>query len=245
MKGKADLVAFEVSSVAGCFQLTLWPCPQECVASGFSAHSAASFSQHSRNSGAALGLFVMYEFVFFKWWTVFKFFLNKVDLKTAKFFEISSWFCWAPFRFLVANGQGKPRKIVWKDTETLKMPCFPWSAVSYYTNRKKLFRQGSSLSNAILRQELSRELWLQEGNCVITLFKSIIACKFLGKQRYIINIGAQHCSWPIGIPYSDFPQEKSLYSRWVNVMIGQDTHFRFYLKAKTLDDSVKFPLSLD
>ena len=66
MKGKADLVAFEVCSVGGCFELTLWPCPQECVASGFSTHSAASFSQHSRNSGAALRLFVMYEFVFFE-----------------------------------------------------------------------------------------------------------------------------------------------------------------------------------
>ena len=132
MKGKADLVALEVCSVAGCFELTLWPSPQECITPGFSAHLAASFSQHFRNSGAALRLFVMYEFIFFEWWTVFKFFLNKVDLKTAKFFETASWFCWAPFRFLVANGQGKPRKIVWKDTETLKMPYFPSSAVSYY-----------------------------------------------------------------------------------------------------------------
>ena len=79
---------------------------------------------------------------------------------------------------------------------------------------------------------------------MITLFKGIIACKFLGKQQCIINIGAQYCSWPTGIPYSDFPQEKSLYSRWVNVMICQDTRFRFYLKAKTLDNSVKFPLLL-
>ena len=66
MKGKADLVALEVCSVVGCFELTLWPCPQECIASGFSAHLAASFSQYFRNSGAALGLFVMYEFIFFE-----------------------------------------------------------------------------------------------------------------------------------------------------------------------------------
>lgn len=47
---------------------------------------------------------------------------------------------------------------------------------------------------------------------MITLLKSIIADKFLGKQQCIINIGAQHRSWPIGIPDSDFPSEKSLYS---------------------------------
>ena len=110
---------------------------------------------------------------------------------------------------------------------------------------ERSFQTGELSANAILRDELSRELWLQEGNCVITFLKSIIACKFLGKQRYIINIGAQHCSWPVGVPYSDFPQEKSLYSRWVYVMICQDTRFRFYLKAKTLRNSVKFPLSLD
>lgn len=64
-------------------------------------------------------------------------------------------------------------------------------------------------------------------------FKSIIADKFLGKQQCIINIGAQHRSWPIGIPDSDFPSEKSLYSGGggVNVIICQETHFRFYLKA--------------
>lgn len=50
---------------------------------------------------------------------------------------------------------------------------------------------------------------------MITLLKSIIADKFLGKQQCIINIGAQHRSWPIGIPDSDFPSEKSLYSRGV------------------------------
>lgn len=131
----ADLVAFQVCSLTECFELTLCPNLQECIV-------AASFSQHSRNSGAALGLFVMYEFIFFKWWTVFKFFLNKVDLKTAKLFEIASWFCWVPFRFLVAKGQGKPRKIVWKDTETLKMPCFPQSAVSYHIKSKKSFQLG-------------------------------------------------------------------------------------------------------
>ena len=66
MKGKADLVALEVCSVAGCFELTLWPSPQECITPGFSAHLAASFSQHFRNSGAALRLFVTYEFIFFE-----------------------------------------------------------------------------------------------------------------------------------------------------------------------------------
>ena len=83
MKGKADLVALEVCSLVGCFELTLWPCPQECIASGFSAHLAASFSQYFRNSGAALGLFVMYEFIFF-FYFIFKLYITVLDLPNIK-----------------------------------------------------------------------------------------------------------------------------------------------------------------
>lgn len=74
-------------------------------------------------------------------------------------------------------------------------------------------------------------MWLQEENYLITLLKNIIADKFQGIQQCIINIGAQHCSQPVGISDSDFPSENSLYSKWVNVIIHQETHFRFYLKS--------------
>lgn len=69
---------------------------------------------------------------------------------------------------------------------------------------------GSFLSNAILGTEMSRKLWRQEGNDIITLLKSVIADEFLNKQLYIVTIRTQHFIWPVEISLSDISLEKSL-----------------------------------
>lgn len=83
------------------------------------------------------------------------------------------------------------------------IPSFPQSAVNYCMKQKGTFILGSFLSNAILGTEMSRKLWRQEGNDMITLLKSVIADEFLDKQRYIVNIRTQHFIWPVGISLCD------------------------------------------
>lgn len=72
---------------------------------------------------------------------------------------------------------------------------------------KEAFNLGDFLPNAILGTEMSKELWLQGGNDMITPLESIIADEFLNKQQCIINVRAQHCIGPVGICVSDFPSE--------------------------------------